>query len=78
MRMPVFWALTQGFILKAVGPAVIIPTMLDLQKKGLGVNKGGFVSSQPRKKGFDNLHDMSLGGIARLIPITKTGPETIP
>ncbi|EFJ43143.1 hypothetical protein VOLCADRAFT_96660 [Volvox carteri f. nagariensis] len=40
MNMPVFWALTQGFILKAVGPAVVIQTMFDLQKRGLGVNKG--------------------------------------
>ncbi|GLC68141.1 hypothetical protein PLESTF_000652900 [Pleodorina starrii] len=40
MKMPVFWALTQGFILKAVGPAVVIQTMFDLQKRGLGVNKG--------------------------------------
>ncbi|GIL49751.1 hypothetical protein Vafri_6051 [Volvox africanus] len=40
MKMPPFWALTQGFILKAVGPAVVIQTMFDLQKRGLGVNKG--------------------------------------
>jgi hypothetical protein len=39
---------------------------------------GGFVSSQPRKKGFDKLQDMSRGGITHLIPITKIGPETIP
>ncbi|KAG2484030.1 hypothetical protein HYH03_017120 [Edaphochlamys debaryana] len=39
-RMPPFWALTMGFILKAVGPAVVIQTMFDLQKKGLGVDKG--------------------------------------
>jgi hypothetical protein len=39
---------------------------------------GGFGSSQPRKKGFDEVQDMSLGGITQLIPITKIGPETIP
>jgi hypothetical protein len=39
---------------------------------------GGFVSSRPRKKGFDKLQDKSLGGITHLIPITKIGPETIP
>ncbi len=39
---------------------------------------GGFVSSRPRKKGFDKLQDMSLGEITYLIPITKIGPETIP
>ncbi|KXZ53431.1 hypothetical protein GPECTOR_7g1329 [Gonium pectorale] len=36
LRMPPFWALTMGFILKAVGPAVVIQTMFDLQKRGLG------------------------------------------
>ncbi|KAG2433703.1 hypothetical protein HXX76_008072 [Chlamydomonas incerta] len=39
-RMPPFWALTAGFILKAVGPAVVIQTMFDLQRRGLGVDKG--------------------------------------
>jgi hypothetical protein len=30
--------------------------------------RGGFVSSQPPKKGFDKLQDMSLSGITHLIP----------
>jgi YidC/Oxa1 family membrane protein insertase len=39
---------------------------------------GGFVSSQPRKKGTDKLQDMSLGGIAHLIPTTKTWSRNHP
>ena len=35
----------------------------------------GFVSSRPRKKGFDKFQDKSLGGIAHLIPITKMVPK---
>jgi 5'-3' exonuclease len=41
------------------------------QKERLARQKavGGFVSSRPRKKGFDKLQGMSPGGITHLIPI---------
>jgi len=38
--MPWMLALALGFILKAVGPAIIIQLMFDLQKRGWGVDKG--------------------------------------
>jgi hypothetical protein len=38
---------------------------------GIASLVGGFVSSQPRKKGFDELQNMSQGGITHFIPITK-------
>ena len=38
--MPWLLAYALGFILKAVGPAIIIQLMFDLQKRGWGVNKG--------------------------------------
>jgi solute carrier family 9B (sodium/hydrogen exchanger), member 1/2 len=39
-RMPWLLALSLGFILKAVGPAIVIQLMFDLQKRGWGVDKG--------------------------------------
>lgn len=39
-RMPFTLALSLGFILKAVGPGLVVPAMFQLQKQGLGVNKG--------------------------------------
>ena len=38
--MPILLAFTLGFILKAVGPAIVIQLMFDLQRKGRGVDKG--------------------------------------
>ena len=39
-HMPILLAFTLGFILKAVGPAIVIQLMFDLQRKGRGVDKG--------------------------------------
>eukprot|EP00775_Hariotina_reticulata_P012218 gene12218-12356_t len=39
-RMPFTLALSLGFILKAVGPGLVVPAMFQLQKQGLGVSKG--------------------------------------
>lgn len=39
-RMPFTLALSLGFILKAVGPGLVVPAMFQLQKQGLGVAKG--------------------------------------
>ena len=38
--MPLLLGFTLGFILKAVGPAIVIQLMFDLQRKGRGVDKG--------------------------------------
>jgi NhaP-type Na+/H+ or K+/H+ antiporter len=38
--MPFPLALSLGFILKAVGPGLVVPAMFQLQKDGLGANKG--------------------------------------
>lgn len=39
-HMPFTLALSLGFILKAVGPGLVVPAMFQLQKQGLGANKG--------------------------------------
>ncbi len=41
--MPIMLALSLGFILKAVGPGLVVPAMFQLQKSGLGAKKGTLV-----------------------------------
>ncbi|XP_024086022.1 sodium/hydrogen exchanger 9B2-like isoform X2 [Cimex lectularius] len=37
---PILWGLLLGFMLSAVSPAVVVPTLLSLKEKGYGENKG--------------------------------------
>ena len=39
-EFPWLWAFLLGFVLAAVSPAVVVPSLLELQDKGLGVAKG--------------------------------------
>ena len=38
--LPLLWGLLLGFVISAVSPAVVVPSLLDLQQKGYGVAKG--------------------------------------
>uniref|UniRef100_A0A3B3TBX0 Sodium/hydrogen exchanger 9B2-like n=1 Tax=Paramormyrops kingsleyae TaxID=1676925 RepID=A0A3B3TBX0_9TELE len=40
MSLPWIWSFLLGFVLSAVSPAVVVPSMLLLQKEGFGVEKG--------------------------------------
>lgn len=40
LDLPVVWSLLLGFVISAVSPAVVVPSMLDLQSEGYGVAKG--------------------------------------
>ncbi|MEE6460562.1 hypothetical protein FKM82_001010 [Ascaphus truei] len=40
MGLPLIWGFMLGFVLGAVSPAVVVPSMLILQKGGFGVDKG--------------------------------------
>ncbi|KAF1381127.1 hypothetical protein PFLUV_G00171300 [Perca fluviatilis] len=40
LGLPWVWSFIQGFVLSAVSPAVVVPSMLLLQKEGFGVEKG--------------------------------------
>uniref|UniRef100_M3XIP1 Cation/H+ exchanger transmembrane domain-containing protein n=1 Tax=Latimeria chalumnae TaxID=7897 RepID=M3XIP1_LATCH len=40
MNIPWIWAFMLGFVLGAVSPGVVVPSMLILQKQGYGVEKG--------------------------------------
>uniref|UniRef100_A0A8C9XSS8 Cation/H+ exchanger transmembrane domain-containing protein n=1 Tax=Sander lucioperca TaxID=283035 RepID=A0A8C9XSS8_SANLU len=40
LGLPWIWCFIQGFVLAAVSPAVVVPSMLLLQREGFGVEKG--------------------------------------
>ncbi len=40
LDLPLIWGLLLGFVVAAVSPAVVVPSLLDLQHKGYGVSKG--------------------------------------
>ncbi|XP_031133216.2 sodium/hydrogen exchanger 9B2-like [Sander lucioperca] len=40
LGLPWIWGFIQGFVLAAVSPAVVVPSMLLLQREGFGVEKG--------------------------------------
>lgn len=40
LDMPLLWGLLLGFVVAAVSPAVVVPSLLDLQLRGYGVAKG--------------------------------------
>ena len=44
--MPFNWAFMLGFILAAVSPAVVVPSLLKLQNKGYGVEQGKITNNQ--------------------------------
>lgn len=49
--MPVLLAFTMGFILKAVGPGLVVPAMFQLQKTGLGKDQGARGRQDARVRG---------------------------
>ena len=40
LELPLVWGLLLGFVVAAVSPAVVVPSLLDLQARGYGVKKG--------------------------------------
>jgi len=40
LDLPLAWGLLLGFVVAAVSPAVVVPSLLDLQQRGYGVGKG--------------------------------------
>lgn len=40
LDLPLIWGLLLGFVVAAVSPAVVVPSLLDLQQRGYGVAKG--------------------------------------
>ena len=40
LGFPWMWGFMLGFVLAAVSPAVVVPSLLGLQERGYGVDKG--------------------------------------
>ena len=49
--MPFTLALSMGFILKAVGPGLVVPAMFALQKEGWGAIQGAAAREAERERG---------------------------
>ena len=45
--MPIALCFTAGFIQSAISPTVLVTGMLELQRQGLGQDKGGCLTLQP-------------------------------
>lgn len=71
-NMPVLLAFTMGFILKAVGPGLVVPAMFQLQKTGLGRDQG-IPSTVVIAASFDDVVAITGYSIFSSIAITGQG-----
>jgi NhaP-type Na+/H+ or K+/H+ antiporter len=39
LKIPISWAILMGFVVSGVSPAVVVPLMIQMQERGLGVAK---------------------------------------
>ncbi|KAI7845950.1 hypothetical protein COHA_000496 [Chlorella ohadii] len=71
-NMPVLLAFTMGFILKAVGPGLVVPAMFQLQKTGLGKDQG-IPSTVVIAASFDDVIAITGYSIFSSVAITGQG-----
>jgi hypothetical protein len=72
--MPVLLAFTMGFILKAVGPGLVVPAMFQLQKTGLGRDQG-IPSTVVIAASFDDI--VAITGYSIFSSIAITGQSNV-
>nr|XP_054594227.1 sodium/hydrogen exchanger 9B2-like [Nothobranchius furzeri] len=53
LRLPWIWGFILGFVLAAVSPAVVVPSMLLLQREGYGVEKVNHLRERCDSRSFD-------------------------
>ena len=66
-NMPATFAFALGFIMKAVGPALVIQCMFDVQQKRLGTVKGKSIFGMPATFAFALVFVMKAVGPALVI-----------
>ncbi|KAL4424127.1 hypothetical protein ABPG75_001428 [Micractinium tetrahymenae] len=72
--MPVLLAFTMGFILKAVGPGLVVPAMFQLQKTGLGRDQG-IPSTVVIAASFDDI--IAITGYSIFSSVAITGQSDV-
>lgn len=77
--MPITLGFTLGFIMKAVGPGLVVPAMFKLQKTGLGRDQGAGPATVPGGQAGAQLHGtagraMCVQAGATALPVS--GPTT--
>ncbi|XP_078492079.1 sodium/hydrogen exchanger 9B2-like [Ciona intestinalis] len=65
LGFPFIWSFMMGFMIAAVSPAVVIPSLIILQGKGLGVSKG-VPSLVMAASGIDDV--LAIGKFANFLP----------
>lgn len=70
MDLPWVWSFLAGFIISAVSPAVVVPTLLKLQDEGYGVAKG-IPTLVLAASSFDDVLSISGFGIALGLTFTE-------
>jgi Kef-type K+ transport system membrane component KefB len=74
-NMPFLLALTMGFILKAVGPGLVVPAMFRLQKTRLGTDQG-IPATVVIAASFDDIIAITGYSIFSSLAITSDGSES--
>lgn len=70
LDLPVLWGLLLGFVVAAVSPAVVVPSLLDLQSRGYGVDKG-IPTMVLAAASFDDV--LSITGFGAMVSLIFTG-----
>mmetsp|Transcript_4705 Transcript_4705/g.10965 ORF Transcript_4705/g.10965 Transcript_4705/m.10965 type:complete len:464 (+) Transcript_4705:54-1445(+) len=71
LKMPFWLALTQGFVVSSVSPAVVVTGMFNLQRHGYGVGKG-IPSMVVAAASFDDMFALSCFVVASTIALTDS------
>ena len=65
-------AISLGFILAAVSPAVVVPSCMKLQEQGYGIKKG-IPTSLIAAASFDDIFAITFFGIAKTLAFNEAG-----
>ncbi len=76
LDLPVTWAVLLGFVISAVSPAVVVPSVLDLQERGYGTAKG-IPSMILAAASFDDVISITGFGVALSLIFSRQGEASV-